>query len=198
MTASVCQLASESQLAFQPSGRADREQAAAELVRVFGRRMTAVARRFLRCEEDCADAVQDAFLSALRSLEGFEGKSSVGTWLHRILVNSCLLKLRAQSRRRSVPMDDLLPVADETARTGCEEQGLLRLTRQETQDMVRACIERLPKPYRTIILLRDIEELDTIETARRLGIAPGAVKTRLHRARLALRKLLQSLGIGEE
>src|SRR4051812_2847636 len=105
MSALVSQVIGEAQLAFQPSDQAEsncqqlaelraaREQAATEMVRIFGRRMTAVARRFLRSEEDCADAVQDAFLSALRSLEGFEGKSSVGTWLHRILVNSCLLKL---------------------------------------------------------------------------------------------------------
>jgi RNA polymerase sigma-70 factor (ECF subfamily) len=70
---------------------------------------------------------------------------------------------------------------------------LAQLTRDETQSQVRACVERLPKPYRTIILLRDIEELDTLQTARQLGITPGMVKTRLHRAHQALRTLLEPL-----
>jgi RNA polymerase sigma-70 factor, ECF subfamily len=152
-----------------------------------------VARRFLRCEADCADAVQDAFLAALRSLDGFEGKSSMNTWLHRILVNCCLMKLRRQSRNRAIPMDDLLPTCEEVASVSREDPSLLKLTREETQKQVRACIDRLPRRYRTVILLRDIEALDTEETARKLGIATGAVKTRLHRARCALRKLLQPL-----
>src|SRR5438445_258524 len=74
------------------------------LVRQYGGRMLAVARRFLRSEEDAADAVQDAFLACFRSLDSFEGHSSLGTWLHRIVVNTCLMKLRSQSRRRDVPI----------------------------------------------------------------------------------------------
>jgi RNA polymerase sigma-70 factor (ECF subfamily) len=178
--------------------RAGDEAASAALVRKHGGRMLAVARRFLRCEEDSADAVQDAFLSAFRSLAHFEGNSTLGTWLHRIVVNACLMKLRAQSRSRQVPIDDLLPTFDETGHhtrpvRPWEEQGLARLTREETRSQVRACIDQLPDSYRTVLLLRDIEELDTEETARHLGIAPGAVKTRLHRARQALRALLEPL-----
>jgi RNA polymerase sigma-70 factor (ECF subfamily) len=181
-----------------PGIRAGDEEASAAFVRKYGGRMLAVARRFLRCEEDCADAVQDAFLSAFRSLEQFQGNSSLGTWLHRILVNVCLMKLRAQSRNRSLPIDDLLPSFDETGHhtrpvRPWEEQALLTLTREETRSQVRACIERLPERYRTVLLLRDIEELDTEQTAQHLGIAPGAVKTRLHRARQALRTLLEPL-----
>src|SRR5260370_26184052 len=124
--------------------------------------MPAVARRFLRCEEDSADAVQDAFLSAFRSLEHFEGNSSLGTWLHRIVVNACLMKLRAQSRNRQVSIEDLLPTFDEAGHhtqpiRSWEEQALSRLTREETRIQVRACIDRLPEPYRTVLLLRDIE-----------------------------------------
>src|SRR5260370_37740058 len=78
--------------------RAGDEEASAALVRKYGGRMLAVARRFLRNEEDSADAVQDAFLSAFRSLHGFEGRSALGTWLHRIVVNVCLLRLRARSQ----------------------------------------------------------------------------------------------------
>jgi RNA polymerase sigma-70 factor (ECF subfamily) len=126
----------------------------------------AVARRFFRGECDSADAVQDAFLAAFRYLDKFQGNSSLGTWLHSIVVNSCLTKLRAQSRSRVVPLDDLLPTFDETGHhtrpvRPWEEEALSQLTREETRSQVRACIERLPEPYRTVILLRDIEELDT-------------------------------------
>jgi RNA polymerase sigma-70 factor (ECF subfamily) len=170
--------------------RAGDEQAYEALVRQHGGRMLAVARRFLRTEEDSADAVQDAFLSAFRSLEGFERNSALGTWLHRIVVNVCLMRLRARSRSREVRIDDLLPTFDETGHHSHPvrpwvDDALARLTRAETRAHVRACIDRLPDPYREVLVLRDIEELDTEQTAQQLGINPGAVKTRLHRARQA-------------
>jgi RNA polymerase sigma-70 factor (ECF subfamily) len=146
--------------------------------------------------------VQDAFLSAFRSLDGFEGNSGLGTWLHRIVVNVCLMKLRARSRSREIRIGDLLPTFDETGRfprpvRPWEDHALARLTRAETRAQVRAGIDELPEPYREILLLRDIEELDTDQTAQQLGTTPGAVKTRLHRARQALRTLLEPLGLAE-
>jgi len=182
--------------------RAGDERACEALVRQHGGRMLAVARRFLRTEEDSGDAVQDAFLSAFRSLEGFERNSALGTWLHRIVVNVCLMRLRARSRSREVRIDDLLPTFDETGHHShpvrpWEDDALARLTRAETRAHVRACIDRLPDPYREVLVLRDMEELDTEQTARQLGINPGAVKTRLHRARQALRTLLEPLVLGD-
>jgi RNA polymerase sigma-70 factor (ECF subfamily) len=173
--------------------RAGDEAACAEMVRRHGGRLLAVARRLLRCEADAADAVQDAFVSALRGLVGFAGQSGLGTWLHRIVVNCCLMKLRARSRRRDVPLEDLLP--DRRVRPWTEGPET-SLAREETRAGVRACIARLPEPHRTVLLLRDIEELDTDATARRLGLRPGAVKTRLFRARQALRALLCSVAAG--
>ncbi len=183
--------------------RAGDERACEALVRQHGGRMLAVARRFLRTEEDSADAVQDAFLSAFRSLEGFEGNSALGTWLHRIVVNVCLMRLRARSRSREVRMDDLLPTFDQRGHhrhpvRAWEDEALARLTRAETRAHIRACIDRLPDPYREVLVLRDIEELDTEQTAQHLGINPGAVKTRLHRARQALRTLLEPVVLGDE
>src|SRR5262249_29063039 len=147
------------------------ERACEALVRQHGGRMLVVARRFLRTEEDSADAVQDAFLAAFRSLAGFEGNAALGTWLHRIVVNVCLMRLRARSRRREVRIDDLLPTFDETGHHGRPvrpwgDHVLAGLTRAETCAQVRACIEELPEPYREVLLLRDIEELDTEQTAR--------------------------------
>ena len=182
--------------------RAGDERACEALVRQHGGRLLAVARRFLRTEEDSADAVQDAFLSAFRSLEGFERNSTLGTWLHRIVVNVCLMRLRARSRSREVRIDDLLPTFDETGHhshpvRAWKDDALARLPRAETRAHVRACIDRLPDPYREVLVLRDIEELDTEQTAQHLGINPGAVKTRLHRARQALRTLLEPLVLGD-
>jgi RNA polymerase sigma-70 factor (ECF subfamily) len=183
--------------------RAGDEEASAALVRQYGGRMLAVARRFLRCKEDQADAVQDAFLAAFRWLHKFEGNSSLGTWLHRIVVNACLKKLEAQSRSLAVPIDDLLPTFDETGHhtrpvRSWEGPALSQLAREETRIQVRACIDQLPDSYRTVLLLRDIEELDTEQTAQQLAITPGAVKTRLHRARQALRTLLEPIVLEEQ
>jgi RNA polymerase sigma-70 factor (ECF subfamily) len=181
--------------------RVGNEEACSALVRKYAGRMLTVARRFLRSEEDAADAVQDAFLSAFRSLERFEGNSSLGTWLHRIVVNAALMKLRSQSRNHTVQID-LLPTFDETGHHSqpvqrWDEQVLDSLTREEARAQVRACIDQLPEGYRMVLLLRDIEELDTEEAARAMGITAGAVKTRLHRARQALRELLVPLFSGD-
>jgi len=182
--------------------RAGDERACEALVRQHAGRMLAVARRFLRTEEDSADAVQDAFLSAFRSLESFEGNSALGTWLHRIVVNVCLMKLRTRSRSQEVRIDDLLPTFDETGHhshpvRAWQDDALARLTRAETRAHVRACIDRLADPYREVLVLRDIEELDTEQTAQQLAINPGAVKVRLHRARQVLRTLLEPVVLGD-
>ncbi len=161
------------------------------LVRDYAGRLLAVAGRFLRCEDDAADAVQDAFLSAYASRDSFAGNSAVYTWLHRIVVNACLMKIRARPRARTVSLDESQrefqlgrhgrPAA---AWDGRAEQNL---EREELRAVVRAGIDRLPEDYRTILLLRDIEEFDTDQTAELLGLSRAAVKTRLHRARQALR-----------
>lgn len=165
------------------------------LVRQHGARLLAVARRFLRNEEDARDALQDAFLSAFRSLNGFDGNSRVPTWLHRIVINCCLMKLRTRRRKPEEPIEDFLPKFREDGHqlfpnAPWEEPVEALLQRRETRELVRKSIDRLPESYRSVLLLRDIEELDTEETARLLEITSNAVKIRLHRARQALRELL--------
>jgi RNA polymerase sigma-70 factor (ECF subfamily) len=167
-----------------------------DFVNQYTGRMLAVARRFLANEEDAADAVQDAFLSAFKALAGFEGNSALATWLHRIVVNTCLMKLRFRSRRRTCSIEELLPTFDDTGHhthpvSPWSRQGLDSLIVAETRAEVRACIDQLPEDYRTVLILRDIDELDTDQTAAILGLNRGAVKTRLHRARQALRSLLE-------
>ncbi len=170
------------------------EDSYAELVRSHGGRMYAVALRLTTNAEDARDAVQQAFLQAFKHIDAFEGRSSLGTWLHRIAVNEALQLLRSR-RRREQSVDELLPRFDAL---GCrvEPRGRVPPTealveRHEARIQVRRCIERLPDVFRIVLVLRDIEGFSTGETAEMLGITDGAVKMRLHRARSALKKLLE-------
>ena len=172
------------------------EQAYEELVRSYGGRLLAVARRFLPVEEDARDAVQDAFLSAFRSIHRFEGNAQLSTWLHRIVVNASLMKLRTRRRKPEQSIEDLLPgyLEDghfERPASPWRTEGLDPAEQGELRDLVLKSIHSLPEGHRNVLLLRDIEGLDTEEAAELLGISPGAVKTRLHRARQALRELLE-------
>ena len=162
--------------------RAGDEDAYEALFRARSGAMLAVARRFLGDIDDAADAVQDAFVSAFRAMPAFGGDSRLGTWLHRITVNACLMKLRGRRRSRLVPLDDAVATpgrADDDA-----------VSRAEVAERVRACVDRLPPAYRAVIRLRDLEGVGTAEAAGRLGTNEGAVKVRLHRARRALKTLL--------
>lgn len=184
-----------------PRMRAGNDEAFAEFVREHSGRMLAVARRMLGDDHAAADAVQEAFLSAFKSLDQFAGNSSLGTWLHRIVVNACLMKLRSRSRRQEMLMEDLLPKFDwsghhvePVSRWSGPSDELLQ--REEIRTQIRESIDRLPEDYRTIVLLRDIEGLDTDQTADLLHVSTAVVKTRLHRARQALRTLLEPLFVG--
>ena len=175
--------------------RAGEDAAYEILLRLHTGRMLAVARRFLSSEEDARDAVQEAFVSAFRAIDRFEGEARLSTWLHRIVVNACLMKLRTRRRKPEESIEDLLPRFRENGHladlpTGWREGADALLERDETKSLVRAAIERLPEGYRTVLLLRDIEEYDTEQAALALGLSRAAVKTRLHRARQALRQLL--------
>lgn len=175
--------------------RAGDEGAYRRLVAEQGPRMLAVARRYLRDEEEARDCLQDSFLQAFRSLGRFEGHSRLSTWLHRIVVNSALMRLRRRRSRPEEPIEPLLPTFVEdghatkpfTAWSASAEELVVSA---ETREIVLRAIESLPETYRTVLLLRDIDELDTGEAAAVLGISTNAVKIRLHRARQALRELL--------
>ena len=177
---------------------AGEEAAFEELVRTYGPRMLSVARRYLKSADDAEDAVQQAFLAAFTSLKSFESRSCIATWLHRILINVCLMQIRHRQRHPSDLMDDLLTQSDFDdcpVQPVCDwsQFALASLTQEETRAQVRTCLEMLPESYRLVVQLRDIEEFDTATVAGLLGISRALVKTRLHRARLALRNLLNGL-----
>lgn len=176
--------------------RAGQDDAYERLVRDYGGRLWQIVRRILPQESDCDEAVQRTFIAAFRSLGGFAGQSTLATWLHRIAVNESLMLLRKRSRSKETTLDDLLPRFDETGHYAQPTPAWpplpeSELESRETREMVRRCVDQLPDDYRTVIVLRDLEELSTDETAERLGTTTGAVKTRLHRARQALRTLLE-------
>ncbi len=170
------------------------EGAYQELVVTYGGRLLAVCRRFLAQEDDARDALQDAFFQAFKALPRFAGQAQLATWLHRIAVNACLMKLRSRRARPEEPIEPLLPRFLEDGhqeRSSIEwSEPLAAVERAEVRALVRGAIDRLPASYREVLLLRDIEELDTAETSALLGISENAVKIRLHRARQALRELL--------
>ena len=175
--------------------RAGREDAFETLVRAHSGRMLSVCRRILRSDEEAQDAVQEAFVSAFKAIGSFEGTCQLGTWLHRIAVNASLMRLRTRKRRPEQSIDDLLPAFRDDGHVRIDPQdwspsALQLLESRETRESVRGCIDRLPDMYRTVLLLRDIEELDTAETAQVLDVTEGVVKVRLHRARHALRRFL--------
>lgn len=190
---SCCSAMSERELVGRL--RAGEEAAYESLVRQYSGRMLAVARRLLSSESDAQDALQEAFSSVFRSIGGFSGESQLGTWLHRIVVNAALMRLRSRQRRQEQSIEPLLPTflddghqARPAVDWGDTPQAAMQ--RSETRRIVREAIDSLPEAYRTVLLLRDIDGMNTEEASAVLQIEPGAVKVRLHRARQALRTLL--------
>jgi RNA polymerase sigma-70 factor (ECF subfamily) len=176
--------------------RAGEEAAFEELVRTYSGRLLALARRILSSSEDARDVVQETFLAAFQSLDRFRGDSKLLTWLSRIAVNHALMRLRTRRRKPESPIEDLLPLF---LPDGHQVRPSARwdvsidtdVERREVFGLVRSAIDELPENYRTVLLLRDIEELSTEEAARMLGITANTVKVRLHRARQALRSRLE-------
>lgn len=176
--------------------KAHDEEAFETIVRRYGGRMLATARRLLGNEHDARDAVQQAFIAVFKSIASFNGDARLSTWLHRIVVNAALMQMRYRRRRPELPIEDLLPRFDEAGQWADEDGDSSwadehPIDARQTREMVRRCIDQLPETYRSVLLLRDIEELGTVEVAEMLGVTPNAAKVRLHRARQALKSLIE-------
>ena len=134
--------------------KAGEEEAYEQLVRLHSGRLLAVARRFLNDPEEARDAVQDAFLSVFRAVDRFEGGALLSTWLHSILVNACLMRLRTRRRRPEESIEPLLPVFDKTdhqaepSRAWPDLEG--EAVRSQTARKVQELIQRLPEGYRIV------------------------------------------------
>ncbi len=149
----------------------------AELFHRHHRQLHRLARLTTRSPEDAEDALQDAMLSAHRCASSFRHDAAVHSWLHRIVINACLDRLRRVKGRPTIPLEDVYPVADQTVRI-------------ETAIAVQQALMRLPVEQRAALVAVDMQGCSIADTARMLGVAEGTVKSRCARGRARLVQLL--------
>ncbi|HVT92117.1 MAG TPA: RNA polymerase sigma factor [Bryobacteraceae bacterium] len=163
------------------------------LVNQYERKIFRLAKHITQSDEDAEDVLQEAFLKAYEHLPGFQGQSKFYTWIVRIAVNEALMKLRKRKSDRTVPLDEPLDTGEDTVVREIavwEDDPEQRYSRDELAGILDEAVQSLRPAFRTVFVLRDIEELSTEETAEALGISVPAVKSRLLRARLQLREKL--------
>jgi RNA polymerase sigma-70 factor (ECF subfamily) len=169
------------------------------LMERFAGRVYRVANGICGSSPDAEEVVQDVFLTLFRKAGSFEGRAALGTWLYRIAVNTALNKRRGKRNEVEQPLEDLLPTFKDDGHRQGHRSFLLAdwsqmpdemLLSREGREVVRAAVDRLPQHYRAILLLRDVEELSSEEVSEILGESVASVKSRLHRARMALREQL--------
>jgi RNA polymerase sigma-70 factor (ECF subfamily) len=163
-----------------------------ELVNRYERKIFRLTMNITRNHEDAEDAMQDAFMKAYSHLADFQEDSRFYTWLVRIAANEALMRLRKR-RPNQVSLDEPLEGDEELIPRQVEDWGPSpeqRYAQNELNDILNHVIDELEPDYRTVFVLRDVEELDTEETAAVMGISVAAVKSRLLRARLKLRQKL--------
>ena len=154
-----------------------------ELFHRHQRQLHRLARLTTHSREDAEDALQDAMLSAHRGAGSFRHDAAVGSWLHRIVFNACLDRLRRTKAHPTAPLEDIYPVADRTAQV-------------ETAIVVQRALMRLPVEQRAAVVAVDMQGYSVADTAALLGVAEGTVKSRCSRARLRLAELLGHLNAG--
>jgi RNA polymerase sigma-70 factor (ECF subfamily) len=168
-------------------------EAYGQLVRRYQSKIFRLAQHITQNREDAEDVLQETFLKAYEHLDQFQGNSKFYTWIVRIAVNQSLMKLRRRKNDKSVSMDDAIDTGEDMIVreiAAWDENPEERLSREEIGGILDSAIESLEPPYRSVFVLRDIEELSTEDTAEALGLSVPAVKSRLLRARLQLREKL--------
>ena len=162
------------------------------LMRRHNRMLFRTARAILRDDAEAEDALQEAYLQAYRSLASFRGEAQVSTWLARIVANEALQRLRKQTRRAEiVPLQSsAAPEMEHVMDTDNESAPHSSAERAEMRRLLESQIDALPEAYRTVFMLRAVEELSVEETAAVLDIPAATVRTRLFRARSMLRETL--------
>lgn len=165
----------------------------AELVKKYERKIYRVALHITNNQEDAEDVLQESFLKAYSHLNGFEGNSKFYTWIVRIAVNEALMKLRKRKTSRAVSIDEEVDTGEDYVTrefADWEEDPEQRYSREELREILDKAISSLRPAFRSVFVLRDIEDLSTEETAEALDLSIPAVKSRLLRARLQLRDKL--------
>lgn len=172
------------------------DSAFTELVNKYERRVYRMAKQITQSDEDAEDVLQESFLKAYTHLSSFQGQSKFYTWLTRIAVNEALMKLRKRKSDRTVSLDEPTDTGEDTVVREIavwDDDPEQRYSRDELRDILDNAVKQLKPAFRTVFVLRDIEELSTEETAEILGLSIPAVKSRLLRARLQLREKLTRL-----
>lgn len=150
-------------------------------------RLFRAAWSILKDRSEAEDAVQSAYLKAFSAIKGFEGRSSLSTWLTSIAVNEALTRVRSLKRTRSRLEAEGVTLMDNYRQPDAPDEVLARV---QVRVLIERAIAALPAAFRTVLVLRDVEGMNVDETAETLGITPATVKTRLHRARRKLRETL--------
>lgn len=166
-----------------------------ELVQRYSSKAFSLASRLTRNQEDAEEVLQDVFVTVFRKIDGFEGKSSFSSWLYRITVNSALMKLRRRKREQTTSIEEVLPQLQNSPhlRTSEQAEGDAATFRGQLHAALEDAIQRLPDEYRPVFILRDIDGLTSREVSKILQLTVPAVKSRLHRSRLMLRRRLGRL-----
>ena len=179
--------------------RAGDHAAFAQLVTRETGRLRVVLRRILKSEQDAEDCLQDVFLAGFRALPNFNGDASVSTWLHRIALNTALMRLRSLRRCKEHLLEN--GDFDKTDASITLELGFhpwrpadpeTALAQRQTEAFVASILDQISEEHRSVLMLRDFEELNTAQAAAKLGTKPDALKMRLHRARASLREVVTS------
>jgi RNA polymerase sigma-70 factor (ECF subfamily) len=164
-----------------------------ELVRRYESKIFRLAQHVTQNREDAEDVLQETFLKAFEHLDQFQGAAKFYTWIVRIAVNQALMKLRRRRTDKSVSLDEAIDTGEDTIVrevAAWDENPEQRFSRAEFGQILDEAIQSLEPPYRSVFVLRDIDELSTEDTADVLGLSIPAVKSRLLRARLQLREKL--------
>jgi len=183
-----------SDVALVDEFKAGRVEAFEEIIARYETKVMNLALRFTRNQEDAEEVMQDVFTTVYRKIEGFRGQSAFSSWLYRIVVNAAFMKLRKRKQSQTVSMDDLAPAVKQY----CMERDVVAASHSyniavthELQEVLQRAIDKLPDQYRAVFVLRDVDGLSNQETGRILDLSIPAVKSRLHRSRIMLRKKLQ-------
>jgi RNA polymerase sigma-70 factor (ECF subfamily) len=169
------------------------DRAFGELVRRYEGKIFRLAQHVTQNREDAEDVLQETFMKAYEHLDQFQGNSKFYTWIVRIAVNQALMKLRRRKTDKSVSIDETIDTGEDTIVreiAAWDEDPEQRYSREELGGILDTAIQSLDTPYRSVFVLRDIDELSTEETADALNLSIPAVKSRLLRARLQLREKL--------
>jgi RNA polymerase sigma-70 factor (ECF subfamily) len=172
------------------------EQSVVDLIDKYQGRIYNLAISILRNEADAEEITQDVFMTVYQKIDSFKGDSAFFSWIYRICVNACLMRLRNRKRTDAVSIEEFMPVFTEEGRHASEigdwsREVERRVLNRELGDVLRTFIAELSEKYRVVLVLSDVEGLSNEETANILGLTIPAVKSRLHRARLYLRERLE-------